>query len=107
MNRARFDKEKPIEQWGVFDSESVVCLFPTAINRMCASGGYSFKAFKDYAVKRGLFQVDGKGNPQKQKKIGTKNVRMYFLNLPNEDEPTPSKDEFMKVTDDGDGLPFL
>lgn len=107
MNRARFDKEKPIEQWGVFDSESVVCLFPTAINRMCASGGYSFKAFKDYAVKRGLFQVDGKGNPQKQKKIGTKNVRMYFLNLPNEDEPTPPKDEFMKVTDDGDGLPFL
>ena len=106
MNKSRFDPDKPIEQWGIIDSDSVICLFPTAIARMCANGGYSFKAFKDYAVKRGLFQVDGKGNPQKQKKIGGKNVRMYFMKLPDEDE-TPAKDDFIEVSDDDDsGLPF-
>ena len=106
MNKSRFDPEKPIEQWGVYESDSVVCLFPTAITRLCANGGYSFKAFKDYAVKRGLFHVDGKGNPQKQKKISGKNVRMYFMKLPDEDE-TPSKDEFIQIPEDDDsGLPF-
>ena len=106
MNKSRFDSDKPIEQWGIVESDSVICLFPTAIARMCANGGYSFKAFKDYAVKRGLFQVDGKGNPQKQKKIGGKNVRMYFMKLPDEDE-TPAKDDFIEVSEDDDsGLPF-
>lgn len=106
MNRSRFDPDKPVEQWGIQDGETVICLFPTAITRLCANGGYSFKAFRDYAVKRGLLMVDGKGNPQKQKKIGGKNVRMYFLRLPDEDEQ-PTKDDFIQVSaDDAGGLPF-
>ena len=94
MNRSRFDRDTPAEQWGVFDSESVVCLFPTVLERLCTQGGFSVRAFTDFAVKKGIIDCAKDGKRQRLKKVDGKAVRMYFFHLPAEEQPAPDKAEF-------------
>lgn len=98
MNRGRFERDTPAEQWGVFDSEGVVCLFPTVLERLCAAGGYSMRSFCDFAVKKRIIECGKDGKRQKVKKIDGKAVRMYFFHLPDE---APDKDGFLDVDDAG------
>lgn len=110
MNRNRFDKDNNIEQWGILD-DGTVYLYRAALDKICSAGGFSKKAFCEYAVKKGLLTPDGAGNPTKLKRPtpAEKPVRMYWLKLPADTEETeqkPEKEGFIQVTEE-DGLPFL
>ena len=68
---------------------------------MCRQGDYSYKAFLNWADKRGIIQTDGK-NPTKLKKVAGKTVRCVFLQL-NEFQDT---DGFEPADISQEELPF-
>ena len=85
MNAVRFDASTNIEKWGVIENGYAVFI-TQALEDLCQNGGFSRKAFTSWAVKKGLILQGRDGKNSKQKKIGGRNTRCYFLKLSNEIE---------------------
>lgn len=82
------------EVWGKYfkdrDGDECVALLTNVFKRMCASGGYSAKAFIAWAEKKGVIKTDGRGCPSKTVSLcGEKKQKCYVLVIPEElIEPT-------------------
>ena len=100
MNRQRFDAVATTEQWGII-ADGYAVMYPQAVKELCRQGDYSYKAFLNWADKRGIIQTDGK-NPTKLKKVAGKTVRCVFLQL-NEFQDT---DGFEPADISQEELPF-
>lgn len=82
------------EVWGKYfrNREGVECvaILTNVFNRICASGGYSAKAFLAWAKKRAIIESDSRGCPSKLVSLcGEMKRKCYVLILPEEMiEPT-------------------
>lgn len=79
MNGQRFDSSVNVEQWGIIE-QGYAIMYVQAARDLCASGGFSYKAFMNWADKNALLQTDGK-NQTKLKKIERKTVRCVWIKL--------------------------
>lgn len=100
MNRQRFDSLANIEQWGIINDGYAV-MYVQAMKDLCESGGYSYKAFMNWADKNSILQTDGK-NQTKLKKIAGKTVRCVWLLL----DEFKDKDGFESLDVAQEELPF-
>ena len=100
MNRQRFDSLANIEQWGIINDGYAV-MYVQAMKDLCESGGYSYKAFMNWADKNSILQTDGK-NQTKHKKIAGKTVRCVWLLL----DEFKDKDGFESLDVAQEELPF-
>lgn len=100
MNRQRFDSLVNIEQWGIINDGYAV-MYVQAMKDLCESGGYSYKAFMNWADKNSILQTDGK-NQTKLKKIAGKTVRCVWLLL----DEFKDKDGFESLDVAQEELPF-
>ncbi len=91
MNHQHFDPSVNIEQWGIIDNGYAI-MYIQATKDLCEQGGFSYKAFMNWADKQGVILTDGERNT-KNKKINGKAVRCVWLRL-NEFE---DKDGFQPV----------
>lgn len=101
MNQSRFDPDVNTEQWGILDTDKgIAYLFPAALQNLCENGHFSKSSFISYCLKEGLMLPDKEGRPQRNKKIGRRAARMYWLKM-------PENPEFIEVeADDGTALPL-
>lgn len=80
------------EVWGTYCKEGIdkipcVAIVPNIFKRICATGGFSAKAFTSWALKKGLMFTGKDGKHSKVVKIQNDPVRCYVLKLPDmEDE---------------------
>lgn len=103
MNSFRFDEHCPSERWGMIEHGTVV-FYPTVFDRLCRNENFSKKSFLSWAGRKGIVQVDSKGNP-KVRKIDGKSMRAIVMNL--DDSLATDDDGFLKVSEDiQEELPF-
>ena len=98
MNGQRFDSSVNVEQWGIIE-QGYAIMYVQAARDLCASGGFSYKAFMNWADKNALLQTDGK-NQTKLKKIERKTVRCVWIKL----DESKDADGFERVAQEE--LPF-
>ena len=99
MNPSKFDSGANTEQWGILDTDKgIAYLFPAALQNLCENGHYNKSSFISYCLKEGLLIPDKDGKATKNKKVGRRATRMYWLKL-------PENPEFIEV-EDGEGNPF-
>lgn len=85
------------EMWGDFrevDGVSCVVIINTVFQKMCSDGGYSYKGFLAWAVKRGLVLAAGNGERTRSIRLkSTGVVRCICLRLREEEPEIDEKDE--------------
>lgn len=79
------------EVWGKYISEGAdktpcIAIVSNAFKRICASGGYSPKAFISWALKKNLMFKGKDGKASKVVKIDENPIRCYVFKLPDTDE---------------------
>ena len=81
MNKQRFSVDANVEQWGIIEQPGdYAFLFVQAAKDLCMQGGFSYKAFLNWADRQGVIQVD-KDRQTKTKKINGKSVRCICLKI--------------------------
>lgn len=81
------------EIWGTYYREGVdkipcIAVVSNVFKRICATGGFSSKAFTSWALKNSLMFTGKDGKHSKVVKIQENPVRCYVLKLPDMDENT-------------------
>lgn len=103
MNRQKFDDETNCEKWGVIEGRYIV-FFNQAFTDLCTGGGFSKKAFLNWAEKKNLLQTQA-GQMTKVKKINGNPYRCVWLKM--DDGIETDKNGFIRVTEDEQyELPF-
>jgi len=97
INSNKFSSDSRTEIWGIIEDGYAV-IQTNILTEMCERGGFSKKAFLNWADKNNLLLTDG-NNQTKQKKVNGTNGRYVFLKL------DPNDDGFINV-DDQEVLPF-
>lgn len=100
MNASKFatnDEIPKTELWGMMGAGNLVYIYPQALNELCVSGGYSKKAFLDWAAKHGKIEKDQEGNTTKVRKDQNgRPARFIWLRL-NDVEPEKLADGFERA----------
>ena len=74
------------ELWGTYLHENdnhYIAIVPNVFRRICTSGGFSFKAFTSWAIKKELLMVGKDGKHSKVVRIQQDPIRCYVLKLPD------------------------
>ena len=82
----------PSEIWGVMDGEYAVIL-NNVLERICRSGGYSYKGFLNWAAKKGILQPASNGKNTRTKRINGTPSRCVYLKQKQMDEDLPELDK--------------
>ena len=102
MNPNKFDSNVNTEQWGILDSEkNIAYLYPAALQNLCENAHFNKSSFISYCVKEGMMIPGNDGKPARNKKIGRRATKMYWLKM-------PESPEFIEVEadDDDENNPF-
>ena len=76
--------DRPNELWGEMEDGYAIVL-NNVMERICKSGGYSYKAFLSWAARKGLIRTQG-GKNTRVKRFGKGQYRCVYLQL-KEEEP--------------------
>jgi hypothetical protein len=60
-----------------------VAIITNVFKKMCASSGYSMKAFSSWATKQGILHGGKDGKASKVVKINQEPIRCYVLEVPD------------------------
>ena len=85
------------EMWGAYREEGTehipcIAIVPNVFKRICASGGFSARAFLSWAIKKGLIFPGADGKTAKVIKIQGKPIRCYVLRLPEDEIEEENED---------------
>lgn len=104
MNPARFDEdeENKIERWGFMKSDDVVAFSIKSLKRQLSEGGFQAKAFLSWCKKKGLLELDPKGNVTKnvRGKNGVFKAAVINITYDSETDEQSQNGEFITIDDD-------
>ena len=94
MNPMRFDNEDYEtvfngERWGTFmfdESDKYAVFFPTALDELCKSGGFSKKSFVSWGVDQGVIFPGENGKNSRVVKVNGKAKRGYWVKMNEHDD---------------------
>jgi hypothetical protein len=89
MNPLRFESEDSElifngERWGTFmfdGDEKYAVFFPTALDELCKTGGFSKKSFVTWAVERDYIMPSAKGDNSRVVKVNGQSRRGYWIKM--------------------------
>lgn len=80
-NPARFEIESSLEQWGIkdmYNGKKYILFYTSALEDICEQGKYSLKSFLAWAKESNILETDPE-RMTKQKRVGTKRIRFYWI----------------------------
>lgn len=100
INEAKFGLnsygDRPVESWGEFkqdeEGNEYVLMFSNVFNAACKRGGYSAKAFLNWAVKQGIVRGEG-GRNTVARRFGKSAVRCVYMKMRNADAVVTDNEE--------------
>ena len=103
VNQAKFLPngfgDRPIETWGEFkqdeEGNEYVLIFSNVFSAACKRGGYSAKAFLNWAAKQGIVRGEG-GRNTVARRFGKSAVRCVYMKIKNAD-PVIIGDEILPI----------